>query len=243
MNRDTITERIDSAIRFFLYLLIFWLPYSSAVVESCVISALILWIAKRIVIYDARDLPKSAIREKLTRLRKTFCPKENFLNRTIGFFIVACLLSVAGSSFFGHALRGFTTKTAEWFVVYFLVLEVFTKKKHLYIAAGILIFSALAVCLDGIYQFHISGKDIFNGIAITRGGATASFKHPNSLGGYLTIVVPLMFTFAFLRKNNKLAKLSFLVFFILSVWTAAVSLSRASWIGICASIFLLLFFI
>ena len=33
-----IENRIDSIIRFFLYLLIFWLPYSPAVIESSVIA-------------------------------------------------------------------------------------------------------------------------------------------------------------------------------------------------------------
>jgi len=118
-------ERIDAFIRFFLYILIFWLPYSSAVIESCVIICFILWLLKRSILLTQK------------RNFSEVKPEATFLNKPIVFFLLACMLSVTSSAFFGQSLHNFFTKTLEWFIVYFLVVEVFKNKKHIYIALAI----------------------------------------------------------------------------------------------------------
>jgi len=125
-------ERIDALIRFFLYILIFWLPYSPAVVESCVIICIVLWLLKRGIL--------------LTRKRNfsEVKPEATFLNKPIVFFLLACMLSVTSSAFFGQSLHNFFTKTLEWFIIYFLVVEVFKNKKHIYIALAVFIFTAFS---------------------------------------------------------------------------------------------------
>ena len=126
-------ERIDAFIRFFLYVLIFWLPYSPAVVESCVIICLVLWIFKRsVIIRQQKSLP-SARKKKFYEYLRGFSPAPSFINKPIAFFLMFCLIPSISSVFWVQSLHNFLTKTLEWFIVYFLVVEVVHKKKHIYI--------------------------------------------------------------------------------------------------------------
>jgi len=204
-KRDLLSERIDSAIRFFLYLLFFWLPYSPAVVETCVIISLLLWITKRIFCQDpAAKFEGLSIWQKGVLFLKKFQVAPSYLNRAIAFFLIVCILSVISSSFFGVAAHNFFTKTLEWFIVYFLVIEVFQEKKHIFILLTVWVFTAFSTIFDGFLQFYFTNKDIFLGNIIEPGGrATAAFKTHNGLGAYLVIMIPFLLSLMFVsvKKN------------------------------------------
>jgi len=218
MDIKALPHRIDAAIRFFLYLLVFWLPYSPAVIESCVGISLILWLIKR-------------------SLLKTFKPQTTTLNGPIAFFLFACLVSLWGSFHPEQSTRGFLTKTLEWFIVYFLAVEVFTQKKHITTVLVILSITSLATAFDGIIQYYVTGRDIFMGRIIpredpiARSGATAAFKHANILGAYLTFVIPLMLAavFCFSKRYMK-----FLAGFtvVMSLWLLLITFSRGAWLAV-----------
>ena len=78
MNETKIIKRIDVVIRFFLYLLMFWLPYSSAVVEVCVVASLLLWLVKRFLSYDF-DHKHSSLKDSIVAHIKIFKPRSSFL--------------------------------------------------------------------------------------------------------------------------------------------------------------------
>jgi O-antigen ligase len=225
-------NKIDALIRFFLYVLVFWLPYAPAVIESCVITAFVLWVIKR---------GTRAWRTK--QYVRAFKPAASPLNIPIAVFLFITFLSAAGSGFPEQSLRGLITKTLEWFVIYFLVLEVFTERKHFRIFLGIFLFTSAAVVLDGFVQFYITGKDIFSGYLVSDERVTASFKHANHLAGYLLYVLPLLYVF-FSDKNvrRNWQRTAFVVFFLLSVWMLFVTFSRGAWVGFIAGTLFFLFF-
>jgi len=233
MKGTFLGEKIDWTIRFFLYVLIFWLPYSSAVIEVCVIASLILWIIKRLITIKpgSTDLPG---------LVDAFKPASSPINGAIGLFLYACLISIASSVFIEQSWHNFLTKTLEWFIVYFLVLEVFTKKRHIDIALGIFLITAGSTVLDSLVQFYITHKDIFFGHILQQGArVTASFRTPNGLGSYLTILIPLLGAFCLSREVTKLRRVGCAVLLALSIWSVILTFSRGSWVGIgCGIIFL-----
>ena len=233
-SRWTITpERIDSAIRLFLYILIFWLPYSPAVVESCVIISLLLWIVKRAAFQGALWHREGlSFRQKIISYLKGFQPAPSCLNGPIAFFLVACILSVVSSSFFENAAHNFLTKTLEWFIVYFLVIEVFQEKKHIAIVLGVWIFTAFSTIIDSFIQFYFTHKDIFLGHIIEPSGrATAGFKTPNGLGAYLSLTTPFFLSLLFLSVKKKWYRLIGLLLFCLSFWSLLITFSRGAILG------------
>jgi O-antigen ligase len=232
----SIAERIDAIIRFFLYFMIFALPYSSAVVEICVGISTFLWLIKRgVLFYSQRNIK---FRERL----KSFFPKTNILNVPIGCFMIVCLLSVAGSLYIQNSFLHFFSKIFEWFVIFFLVLEVFTEKKHFQTALIVFLFTGISTVLDSLFQFYISHKDIFNKRVIIPGDrATAGFKTPNDLGTYLTCLVPLTVSVFFMIKKNRIWAVAVGLVFLFSLWSLYVVDSRGSWLGVFVG--LALFFI
>lgn len=241
MDHSRFLARIDAVIRFFFYVLIFWLPYSPAVIESCVVVCFILWLFKRNVIFLRQGRAGSTFRERLRGLG----PEPGFLNRPIAFFLLACVLSVAGSAFFAQSLRNFFTKTLEWFIIYFLAVEVFKDKRHVYTALAVFMFTAVSTVVDSLIQFHVTGKDIFLGHVIVPGSrATAGFKTPNGLGAYLTGVIPLAGSWFFFWKQKFRGRLAALSILLLALWSLAVTFSRGAWLGaFLGTVFLLLVFL
>jgi len=234
MSNLSLSDRIDSLIRVFLYILIFWLPYSPAVIESCVVICLILWLFKRGILLGQKKWELSAL--------KDVKPESTFLDIPIALFLFVCILSVTSSAFFAQSFHNFLTKTLEWFIIYFLVVEVFKDKKHIYIAIGIFIFTAFSTVLDSLVQFYITHKDIFLGYVIEPGGrATAGFKTSNGLGGYLTIFIPGLFAWVLLGNQKYMYRLGASFILAISIWSLTISFSRGAWIGVFfGGIFLLL---
>jgi len=209
----SLTDRINALIRVFLYILIFWLPYSPAVIESCVVICLILWLLKRGILLAQRKWDLRALKDAK--------PESTFLNTPIAFFLFACILSVTSSAFFEQSLQNFLTKTLEWFIVYFLVVEVFKEKKHIYIALAIFVFTAFSTVLDSFFQYYITFKDIFLGHVIEPGSrATAGFKTSNGLGGYLTIFLPSLLAWVLLGNQKYRYRLGASFIFALSIWSS-----------------------
>jgi len=246
MNLTILSCRIDAAIRFFLYLLVFWLPYSPAVVESCVVTALILWLVKRAMLFLSRVGIRKTLSEKLKIFLSAFKPPATILNQPIAFFLGACLVSLFGSFHIEQSIHGFFSKTLEWFVVYFLAVEVFTDTKHMATVLTIFLVTSLAMAGDGIIQFHLTGRDIFLGRIIpredplARSGATAAFKHANILGAYLTCAVPRAFTAIFCFSKNYLKVLSSLTL-VVSLWLLVITFSRGAWLAVASGFLFFLF--
>ena len=237
MDDSTILKKIDSGIRFFLYLLIFWLPYSKAVVESSVVIALVLWIVKRGLIlrrFHAID------KKKLLRM---CAPAGSFLNGPITIFLIFGMVSALTSTLFLQSLHGYLTKILEWFIIYFLILEVFTTKKHIRIAFIIFLFTSISTVLDSLQQFYWTHKDIFLGYVVHDNRATGGFNHSNDLAGYLTFVIPVVMVHPFWNKNSMGKFFLGMVLTVLSVWSLVVTFSRGAWLAVAAGVFFFLCFV
>ncbi|MFA5369910.1 MAG: hypothetical protein WC300_04230, partial [Candidatus Omnitrophota bacterium] len=171
ISRGIITEKIDSLIRFALYVMIFMLPIGKAWVEICFTASLTLLLIKRACSRDFH-IPRS------------------ILNAPLALYIIAGVLSVAASVHFGISLRAFFSKFLESIALFFIVIEVINKKVYLDRIIKIALCGAGIICLDGIVQYYITGGYDFIYVSqMIRDGATATFNHPNDLAGYL--VLPL----------------------------------------------------
>lgn len=236
-----IGSRFDSVIRFFIYVAVFWLPYSPAVVETCIAFAILSWFLKRTSAACGlmRQGSFSTEKSKWIKLLKAYQLPATSLNVPIVVFLFACLASISGSAFFNIALRGFFTKTLEWFAVYFLVVESFKTRRHLMVFLLIWAVTAGATAIDALQQFFISHKDVFFGRELQPGGrVTAAFKTPNGLGGYLTIAVPVAAALTLDSSRRRYALIAALIFFLL-IGTLALTGSRGAWIGVSCGLALL----
>ncbi|VAW16310.1 hypothetical protein MNBD_BACTEROID05-77 [hydrothermal vent metagenome] len=195
------------------------------------ITALFLWIIKRGYLFWHKV--KRNKKSPWNVFKNSFCPKPCFLNKPIVAFLFFGSISTAVNSGGDFLLGGFLTKTCEWFIIFWLFLEVFTEKKHVFIALKIFTFTAFLTSIDSLVQFYWLGYDIvFHHPLDDKGFSTAAFDYANSLGGYLTIAVPLFFSFCFYFRKDKL-KLFFAVgLFFATIFSIFVTFSRSSWLAL-----------
>lgn len=240
MNVHAFEEKIDTFARFFLYVLIFWIPFSNAAVEAGVILAFVLWVAKR-ALRTAVSFKNAQGKNKAQIILKGFAPVPSILNLPVAVFLYVCLLSALWSRSPLASLHGLTTKTFEWFVIYFLVLEFLNKEKYIKIAIVVFLFSAFSVCLDSFIQFYITGKSFFcqGGFA---GRATSCFSTANDLGGYLLFPLILVLNFLICQNVNKVRKVFLIAVSLLLITALALTLSRGAWLAFFVGAWVLLFF-
>ncbi|MCK5083768.1 MAG: O-antigen ligase family protein, partial [Candidatus Omnitrophica bacterium] len=94
-------------------------------------------------------------------------------------------------------------------------------------------FTAFSTVLDSFIQYYITGKDIFLGHAIElRSRASAGFRTPNGLGGYLTIFLPGLLAWVLLANQKYRYRLGTSLILVLSMWSLVITFSRGAWIGI-----------
>lgn len=240
MNIKKIEEKIDSIARFFLYVMIFWLAFSNAVIEIAVIVVFLLWCVKRSLQIPFNNLKDFNLKKKLQTIIENFKPRKSFLNLPIVVFLYVCLLSALWSRTPLYSLHGLVTKILEWFVIYFLVLEFFAQKSHIKIALLVFLFSSMSVCADSLIQVYITGQDIFcNSVSVGR--ATACFSTGNDLGGYLLFPLLLCLSLFFWKNDSKIKVVFLGAIFLLLAWALGTTLSRGAWLSFFVGVWVLLF--
>jgi len=228
-DKQLFSNRIDTIIRAILYLMISVLPFSKAGIEICFVAALSLWIIKRLILRDAR-------------------PPVTILNKPLLIYIIIGILSVIASSYFKMSLRAFFTKFMEGILLYFIIVEVFKKKRHLFIVTILLFLSATVTCVDGLIQKYLTGFDLFRHVSMVRGGITAAFDHKNDLGAYLLFPVSITWSLLIYKLflsikspglRDKRYNAAILVsFFCLFSVALGLTSSVGAWLSIIAAIFL-----
>lgn len=239
MNITKINSYIDNAIRFLLFLMIFWLPYSKAMIEVSVIASSLLWLIKRSLgFYQLRVSRRAGgIRKDLV---KAYAFRPSPVNPAVWLFLLCCIVSIFVSPLPAQSLIGFINKTMEWFAIYFLVLEVFVKRKHILIALGIFAVTTLATGIDAVLQYYLTGTDLFNRNALVDGyRVTAGFAHPNMLGAYLTVAVPVTLSLVLHRSAAFWQRGALVFLLLLSVLALLLTFSGGAWISVVMGVLFL----
>ncbi|MDP2652729.1 MAG: O-antigen ligase family protein [Candidatus Omnitrophota bacterium] len=234
MTPQKLILTLDRSIFVLLCALVFWLPYSKAAIEVCVILSLILWIVKRTVPAVWSPAAPTFGRKALDAL-KALNPPFGFAGTAVWLFLGACVFSVLGSVYPERSWHGFVTKTLEWFVIFFLVADSCGTRRRLGILLAVFLVTSLATALDSLFQVFVSGRDIFFGNQLVDGfRATAAFNHSNSLGAYWAGAVPVIFSLL-MTKSKKLWHYGlFILICILVLWSLLLTYSRGAWLATLA---------
>ncbi len=223
-------SRIDSFIRVLICILIFWLPYSPAVVETCVILSLVLWIIKRCLVFKHNCGTASNPSQKFAIFIDSFKPVSTILNPAIAFFLFICMLAALGSPLLEKSVHGFFTKTLEWFVIFYLIVETFQTKRHIQIALGVFVLTMAATAFDALWQLY-TGKDLFLGRVLEANHrVTAGFKTSISLGAFL--IFPLFIVTTEIFTAQKYKKMGYLFVLLLVLWALTDTLTRGAWLAV-----------
>ncbi len=150
------------------------------------------------------------------------------LNRPIFFYVFACVISTSYGIMIGNVESPFTgimfvLKYMEYFVVFFMTLNLTNSRTNIKTLVAALMITYVIVIIIGFAQIPGGGR-----ISAPFEGEDAE---PNTLGGYLMLLLSLNITVFFHMKTRKtkiaLAFMAFLAF-VAILYT----LSRSSWLSL-----------
>ena len=150
------------------------------------------------------------------------------LNRYIGYYFLACLVSTLIGYMMGRVKETagifFVLKYFEYYIVFFMAVNYLKEKKQMERLVWTMLIVCLIVCAIAIYQ-------IPSGIRVSAPFEGAEGE-PNTLGGYLVLILSLVLGLLFSNYGTKKQKIFFgvLIFFILP--TLAATQSRSSWLSL-----------
>jgi putative inorganic carbon (HCO3(-)) transporter len=166
-----------------------------------------------------------------------------------GVFVLVCFLSIFTSAYPSLSLEAFVGKTLKTALLFFAVQECLTTPSRVRWFLRACVASAFIVCLDALWQQY-TGFDIFKQHTVVDGRLNASFNHPNGLGAYLIVMIPLFVAVAFcwvVRGEKHIARIAGKLFLVtamaaLLLFVMGFTFSRGAWAGLaCAGVVFLLF--
>jgi O-antigen ligase len=174
---------------------------------------------------------KTAIFKEMGLFRRT--P----LNRPILFYALVCIFSTVLGVLFGRArpVNGFfyVLKYLEYFVVYFLVVNYLQSEEQIKRFVWAILVTGVLISIYGIMQIP-SGARVsapFEG----------EFGEPNTLGGYLLLLISIT-SGLFLTARQQKRKVLYLVLTAFLAIPFIYTLSRTSWLAMIPMVGTLLFF-
>jgi O-antigen ligase len=160
------------------------------------------------------------------------------LNRYIAYYFLACLVSTLIGYIMGRVkgMAGFffLLKFFEYYIVYFMAVNYLKEKKQMERLVFTMLIVCFIVCIIAIIQIPSGAR-----VSAPFEGATGE---PNTLGGYLVLMLSLVLGLLANSYGSRKQKFFFggLVFLILI--TLAATLSRSSWVALGPMLVTLIWF-
>ena len=205
----------DWLIAVALYLQIYFLPISIALVESSFGLGLFGFFLKRWGIFfqqlkeQSRRNNRLSVTEKIWLFLRVFKPIKSDVNWLMGIFIFIGFLSIFVSHSLVLSIKGFMFKLLEWTFDYFIFIETVSSRRRLKIFLSVFLISAMIALGNGLFQ-HINGYEFIWHKINADGRVSAAFRHPNDFGGYLIVIIALLFSFVYTYVGYRMKDLKIL---------------------------------
>lgn len=210
-NKERIIFYCDRVMEYSLYLMVFFLPISKAIIE----------ITSTIAI--AAFFTKKAAQKKLP---------STCLNIPLFTFVVVSGLSLIGTDSLITGLRNYVSKLIQEVLLFFTVFESINTKRKAKNLLFIMLASALLASTAGITQYF-THKDFLRGRAMPfKKRINAPFYTPNDLGAYLVPIVLITISASFAWFKNKGLNLSVKALPLVLLAALIMTSSRGAWLSL-----------
>ena len=199
----------------FLCVVALFLPVSKALLKVSSIAAIVFYFVRKFI--SSENAPKTP------------------MNVVLFIYLSICFISIFMSSNLKISARTFFAKTLQDVTFFFVVVETLNTKRRFKSILYVLFLSSLVLCVDGVYQYF-THKDFLRGrpnLDIPR--IYASFATPNSLGCYLSMIIPFVAVQLFRKSSFKASKITYGSLFILLFVCLILTVSRGAWFAFLGS--------
>ncbi len=209
-----------------LLVMVFFIPYSFALIEICQVTMIMAWMVKRFL------LGKAPVRRGYAQ------DTDPVPNSMIGPLIAIGLLIVLTIPF-SHdpslSARKFFSRFLQQVFLMYLVTQVLDSRKRLYGVLSMLLLTFFLVTVDVMIQYTW-GKSIVHHNSLIFGRVTGPMNHPNDLGTLLVTVLPVVLASIIISlKRMPWAGGAIGVLFLLLVSALGLTASRGAWVAFAVS--------
>lgn len=221
ISREKMINFIDRCAVFFFMVLAFFLPISTAAVESSFGFILFFFIVRIILKRPTRE-----------EIKKFFGNRINFC--LLIFYIAIAFSMFISGPLWAKSLRAWITKWGEGIALFYFA-QVFLNKKQIKIILLVMIASAFLLSIDGIYQ-RVAGLDLIRGrslVTTTHGNlaVSAAFQHYNDFAAFLGVMIFIAIGFLVYVKRFWQKLLLSVVFLLISA-NIILTFSRGAWVSL-----------
>jgi len=213
LNKDKVINCCNKIIEIFIYVLVFALPFSKAIIEIAASVIILSWFLKKVI---------------------TRQWNATYLDIPIFVYIFAIFLSVLFSENFSLSLKNFGTKTLEYITLYFIIAEFACDKRRLTNITIVMLGSAAMIAADCIFQYYF-GFDILRSRTLEAGRITGSFQMPGTLAGFLSPLLCVFLSLSFLKLKKGISYFLRLEAVLLLTLLIA-TIVRGAWVGLMVGI-------
>ena len=184
---------LDKTTEWALYLLVFSIPFSKSIIEVSVVTAIVSWGLRKLLVGD-------------------FTVKKTSLNWLLVAFFIASALSIVNTELKALVVKSLVSKCLKYIILYFIIVETINSEVRLKNILKIGIISAAIVTVDAYIQHYLTNVDIirlypaFKFVRIDpsfRGFPTGPFPFPNDLSAWLIIALsPTLYLFMWDMKGK-----------------------------------------
>ena len=213
---------LDRIIEWSLYVLIFSLPFSKTLIEICIITAIICWMSKKLLLgKDGLRLP------------------DTYLNLPMLIFFLISFLSIFWSTHPGISISAFFRKLSEYILLYFIVVEAVREKRIVGNIIKALMLSVFFMCANGIFQKFTGYDFVRNYPLFSLQHMTSAFKFPNGFSAWLLIVSFPFICLTFFYKEDLRVRLTSLGLTVLTSYCLFHTYTRGAIISFILAVFLM----
>ncbi len=214
---------LDHVVEYGVYGFIFMLPFSTAGVSIFSGLAAAAFLARQVITPDF----------SVMRTNKVF-----FLILA-GFFFFMALSLLNSGPLLDISLRAFFIKWGRFVLILWIILHVFRSPERIIRILWVFVASAVLLATTTLSQKFFGVEFLcrrpLSGVIIT-----GPFKNQNSLAGYLTPLVPVLFAFALWKWEQVSRKTGLLFLSTLFVGLSFLTFCRGGWVGSAAGLLFLL---
>ena len=238
MNKQKVIAALNSVSIWSLYILAFFLPFSKSIIEIAIVTTILSWGGRKILIGD-------------------LALKKTPLNWALLVFFAANVISLLNAgNLTPLVLKALVSKCLKYIVFYFAVIETIDSREKLTNIVKITVSSVILVVLDGFMQYYVFHYDpirnyqsfkyasryaaLTTGVDYSLGFPTGPFPFPNSLSAWLiTTTLPMLCVFMWGMKGSARRYLLGL-FSASAVFLLYLSNTRSAWLSFFAAFFIAL---
>lgn len=202
MFRLKLKKYCEKTIEFSLYSIAFYIPVSNALVKTFITLSILAWLTKRMLFGKGE---KSLL-------------AHNFLSLPVLLYLAASLVTLYFSRNHEIYISHLILQGLVYTLFFFIVAETINTELILKRLLLILIFSAILVGIDGLYQHFTHREFIRNRLMVIADRVNGPFSTHDDFATYIISVFPVIAVLAFSKFKKRLltflATVSLIILFV-----------------------------